>query len=71
MVGTTPELMLCGQLRHGIGPLMTELQVTRTQLLANHQAHIDDKELHALAGFQGAVVSELIVANSRMQARIY
>ena len=53
-------------------PLLKELQVSRTQLLvANQQAHIDDKELHTLAGFQGAVVSRLIVANSRMQARIY
>ena len=53
-------------------PLLKELQVTRTQLLvADRPAHIDDKKLKALAGVQGAVVSKLIVANSRMQARIY
>jgi hypothetical protein len=53
-------------------PLLKELQVTRTQLfVANQQAHIDNKELHTLARYQGAVVSKLIVANSRMQARIF
>jgi len=53
-------------------PLLHELQVTRTRLLlANQQAPIDDKELHTLAAFQGIVISKLIVANARMQARIY
>ncbi len=58
--------------RHKQEPLLKELQVTRTQLsTASQRAHIDDKDLHTLAAFQGAVVSKLIVANSRMQARIY
>jgi hypothetical protein len=53
-------------------PLLKELQVTRTQLsTASQPAHIDDKDLDTLAEFQAAVVSKLIVANSRMQARIY
>ncbi len=53
-------------------PLLKELQVTRTQLsTSTRHAHIDDKDLHTLAALQGAVVSKLIVANSRMQARIY
>jgi hypothetical protein len=53
-------------------PIVKELQVTRAQLLvANQQAHIGDKETRTLAQHQGVVVSKLIVANSRMQARIY
>lgn len=53
-------------------PLLKDLEVTRTQLsVANQKAHIDDKELHTLAEFQGAAVSKLIVANARMQSRIY
>jgi hypothetical protein len=58
--------------RHKQRPLLEKLQVTRLQLLrVNQQANADDKELHTLAGFQGTVISKLIVANSRMQARIY
>jgi hypothetical protein len=69
-VGAIREIMFEEQRKQE--PILKELQVSRTQLLvANQQAHIDDKELHALARYQGVVVSKLIVANSRMQARIY
>jgi NACalpha-BTF3-like transcription factor len=53
-------------------PLLKDLEVTRAQLsVANQKAHIDDRELNTLAAFEGVAVSKIIVANARMQSRIY
>jgi Spy/CpxP family protein refolding chaperone len=59
--------------RRTLQPLMAQLQTTREQLLAVSEQgqNKNDKEVKTLAALQARNLTKLIVANSRMRARIY
>jgi hypothetical protein len=58
--------------RRNFEPMMAELRATSQKLfLANQQGPTNGKDVHALTNSQATILSELIVANSRMQAKIY
>jgi hypothetical protein len=57
--------------QHSIEPLMTELRTTRETLLAIGSERINEKELKALADTEASGLAKLIVANARMQSKIY
>jgi hypothetical protein len=52
-------------------PLITELRVTRDKLLAICSGHINEKQVKALAATEASLLARLIVANARMQSKIY
>jgi hypothetical protein len=52
-------------------PLITELRVTRDKLLAIASEHINEKQIKALADTEAGVLARLIIANARMQSKIY
>jgi len=52
-------------------PLITELRVTRDKLLAIGSEHINAKQVKALADTEASLLARLIVANARMQSKIY
>jgi len=52
-------------------PLITELRVTREKLLAIGSEHINEKQVKALADTEASLLARLIVANARMQSKIY
>ena len=52
-------------------PLITELRVTGDKLLAIGSEHINAKQLKALADTEASLLARLIVANARMQSKIY
>jgi hypothetical protein len=52
-------------------PVMTELRTTRAKLLAVSSEHINEKEVKGLADREANVLAKLIVANARMQSKIY
>jgi len=57
--------------RQIIDPMMADLRTTGEKLFrANQQGYTDSKEVRVLAASQAAIVSKLIAANSRMQAKI-
>jgi hypothetical protein len=68
-VGAIQQVMIREQ--HSLEPLMTELRTTREKLLAIGSEHINEKELKALADTEASVLAKLIVANARMQSKIY
>jgi Spy/CpxP family protein refolding chaperone len=68
-VGAIQQVMMREQ--HSLEPLMTELRTTREKLLAIGSEHINEKELKALADTEASVLAKLIVANARMQSKIY
>ena len=57
--------------RQGLQPLMTQMRVTREKLLAISGDRVNEKELKGLAQAESTLLSRLIVANARMQSRIY
>jgi arsenate reductase-like glutaredoxin family protein len=58
--------------RQNIDPMMADLRTTGEKLFrANQQGYTDSKEVRILAASQATILSRLIVANSRMQAKIY
>lgn len=59
--------------RSTLEPLMAQLQTTREQLLniTERDQTKNEKEVKALAAAQARNLTKLIVANSRMRARIY
>lgn len=58
--------------RRNLQPLMAQLQTTREKLLAATGAgQANEKEVKALAATQAGMLAQLIVANSRMQAKLY
>jgi hypothetical protein len=58
--------------RPNVEPLMAELKWTSQELfLANQQGYANGRDVRALATWQATILSKLIVANSRMQAKIY
>jgi Spy/CpxP family protein refolding chaperone len=63
---------LMSQERRQLKPLMDEMQATRTKLLAaSGHPQANKKEVKTLAAAQAGMLTKLIVANSRMQARLY
>jgi Spy/CpxP family protein refolding chaperone len=52
-------------------PLITELRVTRDKLLAIGSEHINEKQVKALANTEASLLARLIVANARVQSKIY
>jgi hypothetical protein len=52
-------------------PLITELRVTRDKLVAIGSEHINEKQVKALADTEASLLARLIVANARMQSKIY
>jgi hypothetical protein len=63
------QLML--QEQQNLEPVMTELRTTRAKLLAVSSEHINEKEIKGLADREANVLAKLIVANARMQSKIY
>jgi len=57
--------------QHSLEPVMTQLQITREKLLAIGSEHVNQKELKALADTEASLLARLIVANARMQSKIY
>jgi Spy/CpxP family protein refolding chaperone len=51
--------------------LTTALRFTREKVLAIGSEHIDEKQLKALANTEASLLARLIVANARMQSKIY
>jgi hypothetical protein len=54
-----------------LDPLMNELRITQEKLLAIGSDNINEKELKALADREASVFAKIIVANARMQSKIY
>jgi formate hydrogenlyase transcriptional activator len=63
------QMML--QEQQNLQPVMTELRTTRAKLLAVSSEHINEKEVKGLADKEANVLAKLIVANARMQSKIY
>jgi Spy/CpxP family protein refolding chaperone len=57
--------------RQSLQPLMTQLRITREKLLATSGDHMNEKEVKSLAQSEAALLAKLIVANARMQSKIY
>src|SRR6201984_789121 len=57
--------------QHGLELLMTQLRTTRERLLAIGNEHLNTKQVKALADAQASLLARLIVANARMQSKIY
>ena len=57
--------------QHSLEPLMTQLRTTRERLLAVDNEHLDAKQVKALADTEGSLLARLIVANARMQSKIF
>jgi hypothetical protein len=57
--------------RQSLQPLMTQLGVTREKLLAIGSDRMNEKEIKSLAQAEAALLAKLIVANARMQSKIY
>ena len=56
--------------QHSLEPLMTQLR-TRERLLAIGSEHLNAKQVKALADTEASLLARLIVANARMQSKIY
>jgi Spy/CpxP family protein refolding chaperone len=52
-------------------PLITELRVIREKVLAIGSEHVNEKQVKALADTEASLLARLIVANARMQSKIY
>jgi len=57
--------------RRNLQPLMTQLQTTKEKLLAANADRANKKQIKALAETQASLLAKLIVANARMQEKIY
>jgi Spy/CpxP family protein refolding chaperone len=57
--------------RQSLQPLMTQLRNTREKLLAIGSDRMNEKEIKSLAQTEAALLAKLIVANARMQSKIY
>jgi hypothetical protein len=57
--------------RPSLESLLTELRTTREKLLAAGSGHINEKQLKGLADAEANLLAKLIVANARMQSKIY
>ena len=54
-----------------VEPLITELRVTRGKVLAIAGEQVNEKQVKALADTEASLMARLIVANARMQSKIY
>ena len=52
-------------------PLMTELRTVREKLLAISSGQLSQKQVKSLADTEASLLARLIVANARMQSKIY
>lgn len=52
-------------------PLMAKLKATREELMAIDAQHTSEKQMKSLAARQAGLLAKLIVANARMQSKIY
>jgi hypothetical protein len=57
--------------RQSLQPLMTQLRITREKLLAIGSDRMNEKEIKSFAQAEAALLAKLIVANARMQSKIY
>jgi Spy/CpxP family protein refolding chaperone len=57
--------------RRNLQPLKTQLRITREKLLAILSDRMNEKEVKSLAQAETALLARLIVANARMQSKIY
>ena len=57
--------------QRSLEPLMTTLRTTREKLLAIGSEHVNEKQVKALADTEASLLARLIVANARMQSKIY
>jgi len=57
--------------RQSLQPLGTQLRTTREKLLAIGNDRMNEKEIKSLAQTEAALLAKLIVANARMQSKIY
>ena len=57
--------------RQSLQPLMAQLRITREKLLAIGSDGMNEKEIKSLAQAEAALLAKLIVANARMQSKIY
>jgi Spy/CpxP family protein refolding chaperone len=57
--------------QHSVEPLMTQLRTTRERLLAIGSEHLNAKQVKALADTEASLLARLIVANARMQSKIF
>ena len=63
---------LMSEEHRNLKPLMDDMQATRAKLLAaSGQRATNQKEIKTLAAAQAAMLTKLIVANSRTQARLF
>jgi len=57
--------------RQSLQPLMSQLRITREKLLAIGTDRMNEKEIKNLAQAEAALLARLIVANARLQSKIY
>jgi len=57
--------------QHSVEPLMTQLRTTRERLLVIGSEHLNTKQVKALADKEASLLARLIVANARMQSKIF
>src|SRR5260370_29076942 len=57
--------------QHSLEPLMTQLRTTRERLLAIGSEHLNAKQVKGLADTEASLLARLIVANARMQSKIF
>src|SRR5437660_2447392 len=57
--------------QHTLEPLMTELRTTRERLLAIGSEHLNAKQVKSLAKTEASLLARLIVANARMQSKLF
>jgi len=57
--------------RQSLQSLMTQLRITREKLLATSGDRMNEKEVKSLAQAEAALLARLIVANARLQSKIY
>jgi hypothetical protein len=68
-VGAIQQVMMREQ--HSLEPLMTALRTAREKLLVIGSEHVNEKQVKALADTEASLLARLIVANARMQSKIY
>ena len=57
--------------QHSLEPLMAQLRTTRERLLAIGSEHLNAKQVKALADTEASLLARLIVANARMQSKMF
>src|SRR5260370_1025827 len=63
------RVMMCE--RHSLEPLMAQLRNTRERLLAMGTEHLNAKRVKGLTDPEASLLARLIVANARMQSKIF